>query len=349
MEVAKMMRAAKIPVTTEVVTARESSIEKYVEKEMSVQQAKALISLYYTGICEQTFLEEFVDAFREDDNTFADDCKNEIQILAGICVDELIHCDYEQEDKVISLLGLYAQMYQFLGYESRVPGIEEHLNENLYYRMKKLREEFSVKKENPITELEDNVKFEAEDEEAEYTEEVAGKLNTLVKKMNEIIKIVKNTELRSQIIFEDTELLWWMATGFSDIMEKKYVDMVEQQSMMLPIIMGSELAQRVHIFPGPFAAKSLLRKMLEILPENKMEKDAFEHYIDALEDKAILQVIGKRNPNTPVLYALSKKQENGEGNWTQSFMKKYDLKRESFSPLEVAYEVYIECMMAEYC
>lgn len=345
MEVAKMMRAAKIPVTTEVVTARESSIEKYVEKKISVQQAKALISLYYTGTCEQTFLEEFVAAFREDDNTFADDCKNEIQILAGICAGEMIYCDYEQDDRVISLLGLYAQMYQFMGYESRVPAIEEQLNNNLYCRMKKLREEFSVKKENPITSLGDNVKFEAE----EYTEEVAERLDILVEKLNEVIKNVKNAELQSQIIFEDTELLWWMATGFSDIMEKRYVDMVEQQSQMLPVIMGSELAQRVQIFPGPFAAKALLRKMLEILPENKTEKDVFEHYIDAVKDKAILQVIGERNSNTPVLYALSKKQENGEGNWKQSFMKKYDLKKESFSPLEVAYEVYIECMVVEHC
>ena len=346
MKIAKMMRAVEIPVTGEVVEARKSSIEKFLEKKISMQQAEELIRLYYTGECEQNFLDEFVTNFQEDDNTFADDCKEELRILAGICVDELMECDYRQDEKILAFLGFYARMYEFLGYESKVAEISEHLKNALNSSMKKLREELPVKQTKTITSLSNSIKFNNANVETEYTEEVAEKLDNIVKKLNDVIKIIKKTELQSKIVFEDTQLLWWMTTGFSDIMEMKYVDIARQERRILPVIIGSELAELISVFPGPYAAKALLRKMLEILPKEEAKEESLECYIDSVEDKVIQQIMGENQPQTPMLYALGKKLENGEGNWKQSFLKKYELKKESFAPLEIAYETYIECMIA---
>lgn len=344
-ELAKWMRAADIAVTNEIVNLREEGIDNFLNKKLTKEEAKEITKLYFTGKCNDDFMESLVDTFYEVDNTFSDDMTQEIRVLAGIIIYEMI--EKGKTKNIIELIEMYAQMYLFLGYSSVVNDISVILQTDLDNRMLALRENLSFENKSLINGLGKEFCFTIkEDETEEYDASVIQKLDTVVKKVNELSSqlnsINKMTSYHESVIYEDLQLLWWLMTECSDDREIKYSNI---EPHFAAVLAGKDLAKRVSVFPGPYSAKALLRKVLDF--SSKEPESLFETYIDSVDDDIIRDLLGKSDVEiyTPVLYALKKKMENGEKCWEQAFKKEYSLKKESFSVVEVAYEMYIECLI----
>lgn len=111
-ELAKWMRTAGIAITNEIVNLREEGIDNFLKKKMTKEDAKEITKLYFTGKCKEDFFESLVDTFYEVDNTFSDDMKQEITVLAGIIIFEMIERGKSKD--IIELIEMYAQTYLFL-------------------------------------------------------------------------------------------------------------------------------------------------------------------------------------------------------------------------------------------
>lgn len=344
-ELAKWMRTAGIAITNEIVNLREEGIDNFLKKKMTKEDAKEITKLYFTGKCNEDFFESLVDTFYEVDNTFSDDMKQEITVLAGIIIFEMIERGKSKD--IIELIEMYAQTYLFLGYSSVVDDISIMLQKDLENRMLALREDLSFENKSPINGLGKEFCFSIkEDEMEEYNSAVIEKLDIVVKKVNELSNqlnsINKITLHHESIIYEDLQLLWWLMTECSDDKETRYLNI---EPHFAAILAGKDLAQRVSVFPGPYSAKALLRKVLEF--SEKEPESSLEKYIDSVDDDIIMSLLEKNDIeiHTPILFALKKKMENGENCWRQAFNKEYCLKKESFLAVEVAYEMYIECLI----
>ena len=55
-----------------------------------------------------------------------------------------------------------------------------------------------------------------------------------------------------------------------------------------------------------------------------------------------------RSINTPVLFALYKKLENGEGNWIKAFEKNFGSSELEYVCTEIAYQMYLECLLLKW-
>lgn len=339
-DVAKNMRSAGISVTNEIISLREAGIQNYLCDEPQIEISRELVRLYYTGKCNKDVLDKFINTFKDSDNTFSDDLTNEIQALAGIVLCEMIlHNEWED---TISLVEVYASMYDFLGYKSICDDVYNTMIEDFDNRRIDLRENISIE-ENKVTALAKTVNFNVTEDGVEYTEKVADNLNNVVKKVNEIAKFVSSmsqTEtLNMKILHEDSQMLWWLLTGTADVLEQKYSEMDCKQAAILA---GADLAKRVTIFPGPYAAKQLLSKVLEFASEK--DKFTFDSFIEELDESVIESVVNTEEIDTPVLYALKKKAENGSGCWKNVFLKKFSKTKPNYTVLEMAYETYLECL-----
>lgn len=340
-DIAKIMRSSGISVTSEILSLRETGIDNYLCEEPQSKTAIELVRLYYTGKCDENVLDEFVNTFKDSDSTFSDDLTNEIQVLAGIVLCEMIlHNEWED---TISLVEIYASMYDFLGYKSICGDIYNVIVEDFDNRRIELRENICIE-ENKVTALAKTVNFNVTEDEVGYTEKVADNLNSVVKKVNEIAKFVSSMSqsetLNMKILHEDSQMLWWLLTGTADVLEQKYSEMDCKKAAILA---GVDLAKRVTIFPGPYAAKRLLSKVLEFVPEK--DEFTFDSFIEELDDSVIKSVVDTEEIDTPVLYALKKKAENGSGCWKNVFLKKFSKTKPNYTVLEIAYETYLECLV----
>ena len=174
-DIAKNMRSAGISVTSEILSLRETGIGNYLCEEPQSETAIELVRLYYTGKCDENVLDEFVNTFKDSDSTFSDDLTNEIQVLAGIVLCEIIlHNEWED---TISLVEIYASMYDFLGYKSICGDIYNIIVEDFDNRRMELRENICIE-ENKVTALAKTVNFNVTEDEVGYTEKVADNLNS---------------------------------------------------------------------------------------------------------------------------------------------------------------------------
>ena len=341
-DIAKNMRKAGVSITGETLTLRANGIESYLNNDPSSEDLIGLLKLYYTGECDKEVFEEFVNTFREVDNTFSDDLTNEIQILAGLTIYEMVLQD-ERED-IIAEVEIYASIYNFLGYKSICEDVYNTLMEDFDARRINIREDISFE-ETRVASLSKNFNFTPTEEDVVYDEKVVESLNGIVKKINEIVKcfnaLSKSDMSTMAILYEDSQMLWWLLTGISDDLGDMYSKIDCKKAA---ILMGADLAKRVSIFPGPYAAKRLLSKMLDF--ECEKEYFSFDDYIEAIDDDFINKYFGEKEVDTPILYALKKKAENGSRCWSGAFSKRFEKKNE-YTLLEMAYETYLEFLYTD--
>lgn len=343
-ELVKWMRNAGIAVSNDIVEKREAGIKLFLDSRINEDDILEIVKLYYTGRCNVEFFETVVESFYECDKAFCDDQTEEIRVLVGAILCEMI--EKEEYEDIIIMIEMYAQIYQFLGNDASVNAVSARLNEDLHNRMLKMRENMSFESKK-VTGLGKDIKFVVnQDEEVIYDEVVVKNLSSVVKKVNEISSHVSNLSKmiyeQQAIIHEDSQILWWMLTGYSDDADVKYAEM---DPLKGAILAGKDLASRINVFPGPSSAKAVLDKVLGVVGQQKT--NSFEAYIDSVDDDIIEKLLcdDDNKYQTPILFALKKKLENGKGNWMAVFAKEYNLKRDNISIIDIAYEMYIECLV----
>lgn len=344
-DIAKFMRTAGLSITNEKVTLGEQVIDQYLSQKLSEEEITALVQLYYTGRCNEDIFHEFVSLFKEIDNTFSDDLADEIRLLAG-----LILCEVVKQNKwknLIAVSEIYAQTFEFMGYNSICKNVTNELADDFDERRIRIREEISLNK-NKIEPLDKNINLmgtSEDQEEIEYNEDVVNNLDSILNKVNELVNQVNNAnQLQNEnieILREESQILWWLLTGYSDDMKMKYSEI---NPKIAAIIIGKDLASCVSTFPGPFPIKSILIKALDFVNTGE-ETFSFNEYIDSIDDNIIEELIGDAVVDTPILFALMKKAENGIRNWITSFSKKFSFRDGAYSVIDVAYETYLECIL----
>lgn len=343
--IAKSYRTAGIPIDSEIMQKREKCIDKYVDEIFDEEHIAELVKLFFEKKCDQKFLDSFIGIFAEEDNLFADDQVNELQVLAGIVLNQI--CDYEDVDELFKM-EVYANSYVFIG---RTPILED-VYHNIHQTYEKITAE---NRDNIIFEYRDipqmskDVSFEVDEGQVyEISGEDTNKFISMIDKINELCMFINKNygDLinKNKILYENTELLWWLQTGFSNDKQKAYSELLDKQAAILA---GKDLAEIVQYKPGPYLAKNLLYRALA---EHGRNKYLFKEYIDICDDNIIETLINGKGDkiNTPVLFALYKKLENGEGNWIKAFEKNFGSSELEYVCTEIAYQMYLECLLLKW-
>lgn len=342
-DIAKIIRKAGLSITSEIVELRKTGIENYLKEQLSDEEVIGLVQIYYTGTCDNEIFNDFVRIFNEIDSIFSYDLTKEIQVLAGLVLYEMIIRN--EWENTIALSEVYFFTYNFLGYKSMCVDVFDLIYNDFDNRRIKLRENISFKQYITIDQCR-NIDFEVSEEESiEYDETVTENLNALVHMLNEVIRQV-NTVSKAEfshtsILYEDSQLLWWFLTGMSDDFEDSYLKLEPKKAAVL---VGKDLAKRVSLFPGPYAIKTLLIKMLDFVQEQ--DSFSFEDYIESIDDNIIWGFVDEKSEvDTPILYALKKKAENGSGSWQKAFSKRFSKVKPEYTVVDIAYETYLECLV----
>lgn len=343
--IAKSYRNAGIPIDSEIMIKREKCIDKYVTKIFNEEDIAELIKLFFEKKCDQKFLNRFIEIFAEEDNLFADDQVNELQVLAGIVLDQI--CEYEDVDKLFKM-AVYANSYVFIG---RTPILEDvyHSIHQTYEKITAENRDNILFEYKDISQMSKDVSFEVDEGQTyEISGEDTNKFISMIDKINELCVFINKNygDLmnKNKILYENTELLWWLQTGFSNDKQQAYSELLDKQAALL---VGKDLAEIVQYKPGPYLAKNLLYRALA---EHGCNKYLFKEYIDICDDSIIETLInGKEEKiNTPVLFALYKKLENGEGNWIKAFEKNFGFSELEYVCTEIAYQMYLECLLLKW-
>lgn len=339
--IAKWFRSVNIPVVEGVVEKRESGIDNFLHNGYDENDILELNKLFFEKECTQEFLEKFVEKFAEVDDTFADDQMKEIRVLSGIILSRV--CESKSVDDIF-LIAVYAKSYAFLGNKPIIEDIYLQIVTAYEKAAAKNREDIKFDYKG-ITSLPKEVSFSvSEGESFEINDGDEKKLSSMVKKINELCTFVNknNRDLsdKNKILYENTEILWWLLGGYSYDEDKAYAELSLQQAALL---VGKDLAKIIESKPGVYSVNNLLCKALD---NNKDRKAEFASYIDGCSDDIIETMFGdaESNVDTPILFALYKKKEVGEGSWYKVFEKNFGKKDIEYSGVEFAYQMYLECL-----
>lgn len=341
--IAKWYRSAGIVPVGDIVEVRSQGINYYVDKLMDDEDILELIKLFFGYECERQVLKNFVSAFFEFDNTFADDQINEIRVLAGVVLYKLV---IEDECKEAIAIAIYIKGYLFLGKEALVREICDIILKYYIDKTSATREKLSFEAKK-VSGLGKDITFAVEEGTEIFDVDVTNKLDSLTKKVRDIIininALYRETIEREKVLYEDSQILWWLMAEYSDDENKTYCELDVCKAAMLA---GKDLASKILLPPGPYAAKSVLNKILaEFQNEDKM---SFKEYINACDDVVIDEIIGECETTTPVLFALQTKKECGEEGWSKAFGKKFVDGDRKYSAIEIAYQIYLECLLLMY-
>lgn len=343
--IAKSYRTAGIPIHSEIMQKREKGINKYVREIFDEEDIAELIKLFFEKKCDQKFLNRFIEIFAEEDNLFADDQVNELQVLAGIVLNQI--CEYEDVDDLFKMEA-YVNSYVFVGKTPILEDVYQNIHQT-YEKIAARNRDDIIFEYNSISQMPEDVSFEVDEgQDYEISGEDMNKFIFMIDKINELCLFINknygNIMNKNKILYENTELLWWLQTGFSNDEQKAYSELLDKQAA---ILVGKDLAEIVQYKPGPYLAKNLLYR---VLAEHGHNKYLFKEYIDICDDSIIEKLLnGKEDKiNTPVLYALNKKSDVGKGNWIIAFEKNFASAELEYSNTEMAYQMYLECLLLKW-
>lgn len=336
---------ANMQLPGEVINQRQEGTEAYL-KNFKTEDVEGLLSLYFLNGTEGDIVNHLVEAYSTFDSSFTEDKKIELKVLAGIILYECVVKKYAVSDKIF----LWFVMYHLLENDGHVPELTKEILE-IFYKSVSVDEErqFAEPDLNDIetldlqtdSEVEESEESAEENDEFDYdTEDISVlilKVNELVEKLNETQKTFSS---QTEMLYEQTQIMWWILGGFADRYHEHTETRIDELSLsMAGYLSGLNLAKRVKHFPGPYAAEAILYHVLE--KSGKQEQISFENFVDGIDDDAIEHIAAR----TPLLFAIEKKKETGEGCWKKPVEDRFgiDLSKE-FSVHKLSYEVYIESL-----
>lgn len=334
---AKWYNLAKLPTVGDILTMRREGIDKYYDKNFE-DHIENLIKLFYGRKTDEGFLSDFADAIAEADVTFTKEKSQEMQVLAGIVLRELV-----TDDKYYSFeIEAWTLIYHFMKKDCMIPEIEDEIIKHFWDRALQIREENEYDNEfeeiEPLEEMTEDEEGEDEGAAEELTTEE--RLQQLLEKTNQIVDALndsrKELSEKTKLLHEDTQILWWLLPQYADERHKKYAEIACEEAVFL---VGKDLAKRVETLPGPYAVDAIIHHMLQGQDKEKM---SIEEFVNGVQD----DVIEAKAFRTPLLFAMNKKRENGEAGWEKSFSEQFELnKKEQYTIFELAFEVYIESLL----
>lgn len=309
-----------------------------------------LVKLYYGLKTNEEFRKEFVSNFNELDISFIADNKKELSVLAG---NILLNLMKKKEFSLLITLSIICLSKYSI--DIVLPDIIEKAYKCFGEMSAKIREREYVCKSVPVKTFKDYAKALTDNPSMDSTQ-----INGLTSVCNSIavsISLLVNnqTEIQSalKVYREDSKILSWICGEWSNELNSPLTKKITQKSIAL--IIAKELSDLVTVLPGPYPAKSVLKKMLDLC---KLDAGTYTivELIDIIDNDRKQSIINSYSciartcESTPILYCIKSALEaNAIEVWkhTVSNSLGFDISIVKNSIFEWAELMYFECILVK--
>lgn len=340
----ELYKRVNMDATNEQIDMRMKGIKKILN-EIDEEMVEGIVKVFAKKTVSEDFYNQFGNYFYEEDYSFDLDNKEELSILAGY-ISHLLLEDEDWKEKVAILIVLLS----LTNIENRYSQLFQDAFTSLEYMMCANREE---KKELKITNLKTiDVKAlkSSFENEGTFSTENAELLFSILNVLDGNIRTVKeqNKNLQNEIkkYREESQILNWIVGEWCNWKNTslKYLEVKD-----IVLLLGRELAGFVNIYPGPFAAKAFLTKMLSRTKDYSNNEYSLAEIINSLstEDRDIMVSEFEKYDlsNFPIMMAMSvSKKVEGNEEWYPIYKKEMGLLPSEIkrSCIEWAYQFYLE-------
>lgn len=338
--IVKQYRAICTEPSEEKINSRIQGIQKILMSCDEVKEIQILLAIYFNIPHEQEKENSFVTVFCETDKMFDGDNKEEMRILAGCALAELLR---ENEDVFTAYSIKFLEAY----YEHAIDELSELADEAIASG--------TLEKKEQMDEMDDfHLKNNWEKEiasEGDWTDTAADTVVGILKKYQQYMKklaALSNSLLKENMkCKEKTEILSWIMGEWSDLLKKPLSEISDKEGAL---VLGIELAN-LSGFPGSYAAKELLHKMLGKCKQTNKEI-ALTELIDCQEENTRKKIAALYEGTyeelyLPIISAINYSLEvDGAGEWVPMYKKKFHIKPDEvkYAIVEWSYYVYMEVM-----
>lgn len=327
-----------------------SSIKKYAN-DVTANDIINLVKLFFNIPVEEEFISTFAEVFIENDPSFSRKYNNELAVLAGATLVEIAGNNGEY----YSFVELTTLAASFGGRTPKVQDIFTKIEEIFF------NDSFSIRETNrkEIQQIQlPNSDSLVKSLDGDWTSETSKNLSSYVNKINtsfsELNERFSKISESQEIYFEDSQLLWWLTSGWSRDLNCSYKTVDKQNACL---IIGKEAAALVNVFPGPYAIKGVLNKMLESCKGNKTNLQFIDiiyaadnswktNYVNEYNDPKIVVLL-------PVTAALIRSENtSSREEWLFKYTKEIyaSVEEMKHSPIEYAMQIYLEVLVQRcYC
>jgi hypothetical protein len=165
---------------------------------------------------------------------------------------------------------------------------------------------------------------------------------------NQIYSVISPLAKQVRDLREEVDMLWWYIGGWSRVLEKPFSEL---DVGLAALMAGLDLAHLTLGESGPVAAQAILHRLLISSTAGENKKIALKSAVDALPPDTFQQLEIPKTINSvsdlcPVLAALAKADEIGNGAWYIAFNKATHLDAGTKFPLiGLAMQVYRESLL----
>lgn len=329
-------------ITDERIDSRINGIKVVMDEFSSYAKINEIVRLYFNLECDSEIKEEFINCFYGEDKTFDEQNAEEITILAGCTLLNMIHTNQD-----VQLAYSIKVLEPF--YEGKVMELSETASKIIeaQTRMDMQMDECPILswKEDWESELVD----EDGNEPATASQTNVDLLKTIKNQFIKVISYANSLAEKNKLCEEKVEVLSWVVGEWSDLLKKPLSEISDVEGAL---VLGVELAELVDI-PGPYAASSLLNKMLTKCKKETTEISLTE-FIDSQPEeirKQIEKTYCKEADirNLPILSAVKASLTVDEKKaWVPAYKKKWKINsdNETYELRKWAELIYFECMIS---
>lgn len=325
---------------------RWQGIETYCKKdEIDPYQ---LVKLYYGLKTNDEFYQEFISIFNNIDISFTQKNRREISILAGNILAILMERDNFQLLIVLSIICLSKYNIDIV-----LPEIVESAYKYFGEVSAKIREQEPAYKNVSTKSIEEYANAIKDESETDATQ-IQG-LSSVCDSIAMNISSLRMNQMQIrhtlEIYREDSNILSWICGGWSNDLNVPLTKKKSQKSVAL--ILAKELADLVTVFPGPYAAKSFLKKMLDLC-KSEVNTYSLVELVDTLDNDKKQSIIDSYSgidgalENTPILFSIKSALEVNEPEvWKHTVSKRmgFDIGTIKNNILDWAELMYFECIL----
>lgn len=345
---AEWYRAVAIEPTREQLESRWESISNFIEE---YDDDKILaMAINYLGI-EQDQVEkgEFIEYLLESDLSFDKGNEKEIRLLSGVALAEVVESEPIKATLAMKCLILFnnnpivSELSRFF---------ESHFAQECIDLREKLpnleRVQLSSQSEFLTGTFAEGTALNVSTANSSILKALSTFDNYIMKLGSVQYKLLNHL----QIYEEESKILSWIVGESSNDLGKA---LKETKPEDVGIVIGKELADLISVLPGPYAAEAFIKKMLQLSKKTQKKNLTLDIYVDALglewKEKLLEQYpLIDEGLNTPVLLAISKSMDvDNAKEWLPAYKKKsgIDAGAIAISPNEIAYQVYLECLLTK--
>lgn len=339
---------ANISCPSDILDKRKKSIKARIEEGIDWKFIKNIIKLFMKvkDTKQDKFKEGFADIFIKDDSAFSYERDKEIQLLAGIMLNEIVKGN-NKYNTMIELSCICLKNY----YEPPIEAIFNNIEKDFYESLKQLREyeDNEYTKSKFEKSLQSMIKENPSLAAANLNNQVAEQLESLKQNIDNIFNNFEKMQKINNLKSEDSEVLWWMIGEWSYDLNKSFKEIDEK---FIPVLIGKEMADKVNVLPGPFAAKAVINKILSNFKgkpvyvynyAEKIQKVWLEKFVEKYYTEAIADFM-------PILKYFNKVIEIEEEDKSDIQLEKIcppTIKKVEISNKDIAYEIYLECLLSK--